>query len=172
MKSPRMWLGGLILFVLAPGLPALNILISAEVQDGTIIADGIVNDLEVRDLVSRLDEGGTARLTWLFRMAGSDDSVVRFARRDALGEGYVVFEEGQGTTVGPLSANDLIQELSMLHARELSVFGPWREGARLEGRLFLDYDLGVPPVTLRSLSGESRDSSPWTPVDIESGKER
>jgi hypothetical protein len=172
LKSPGMCLGGLILLILAPGLPALNILISAEIQDGTILVDGIVDDIEALDLVSRLDEGGTARLTWMFRMAGSDDSVVRYARRDALGEGYVVFEEGQGTTVGPLSAYDLIRELSMLQTRELSVFGPWREGVRLEGRLFLDYDLGVPPVTLRSLSGENRDSSPWTPVDIELGEER
>jgi hypothetical protein len=57
LKSPGMCLGGLILLILAPGLPALNILISAEIQDGTILVDGIVDDIEALDLVSRLDEG-------------------------------------------------------------------------------------------------------------------
>ena len=171
MKSPRMCLGGLILLVLAPGLPALNILISAEVQDGAIVVDGIVDDIDASDLIDRIEGGGTARLTWLFRMAGSDDSIVRYARRDVLGEGYVVYAEGKDTAVGPLSANDLIRELSRLKARELSFISPRVKGARLEGRLFLDYDFGVPPVTLRSLSGENRDSSPWTSTDMDSGAE-
>ena len=157
--------GVVLLLLSARILPALDISLDASIRDNRAVVSGRINDFQSDEMIRLLDSGGTVRLTWVFRLAGSDETVARYAHRDPLGEGYLIYGAGPDPAgAAPVDAGRLPEELFALNNFELVSLGPWAPGETLEGRLFLDRDLMVPPMSIRSFFGRKQDRSSWQTV--------
>lgn len=156
--------GVVLLLLSARILPALDISLDASIRDNRAVVSGRINDFQSNDMIRLLDSGCTVRLTWVFRLAGSDETIARYAHRDPLGEGYLIYGAGPDSGAAPVDAGRLSEELFALNNFELVSLGPWAPDEILEGRLFLDRDLMVPPMSIRSFFSRKQDRSSWQTV--------
>ena len=161
MGFPRILLGAALLMLSVRLLPALDVSVEAYERNHHPVVSCMVMDMDAGELIRFMDEGGTPRLTWHFRLGESDVSVTRYAHRDSLGEGYLVYGDAPGTAVGPLDAAGLIGELSRLTDYPLPGLGDWKPEEVFQGRLFLDSEMRIPPISISSIFGDSRERSPW-----------
>lgn len=148
----------------APLLPAFEININAHLIESHAAVSGQFTGLGGDEIGKLLDSGNTIRLTWSFRKNGQVESVVYNAHRDSLSDGYIIFGISPDEDSIPVEKADLMRLLSVLDETVLSSLGPWEVEDLLEGRLYLDRDLLVPPMSIRSFFGHKRDSSSWQPI--------
>lgn len=145
-------------------LPALEISVHAVFQDNLVSVRGRIEDIDDSELFQILDSGGTARLTWVFRLEGLDETLVRYVHRDFLESGYGIYgSDGKMISLAPGREN-LIEALSVLKLYELLPPGGWQEGETLECRLFLEPDFYIPPLSIVELFGNIRNRSSWVGV--------
>lgn len=142
-------------------LPAFEIAINAELHNGLAVVSGQFTGLSGGEIDQLLDSGNTIRLTWVFRKSGQVESVIHFAHRDPLSDGYIIFSPSPEADPILVNNADLMTFLSILDKTILMSLGPWAAEEVLEGRLYLDRDLVVPPMSIRSFFGYMRDSSAW-----------
>lgn len=161
MSTPGILAGAVLLMLCTRVLPALEFSLEASLQNHHAVVSGGLTDFSGDELAGLLDNGRTIRLTWIFRLAGSDESVVRYAHRDPIGRGYLVYGPEPDEDPIPVDADLLIKELSTLHEIELSSLGPWLPEDLLESRIYLDRDLMLPPMSIRSFFGHQRERSSW-----------
>lgn len=145
-------------------LPALEIQITAALNGDNAVVSGYFTGLSRNELQNLLDSGNTLRLTWSFRKAGQVESVVRFAHRDPLSSGYLIYNSFSDQNPSVVGRDGLLDNLTTLSHVDLSSLGPWYRDEIIEGRLYLDRDLVIPPISIRSLFGRKRDISPWQPA--------
>ncbi len=161
MASPGKLTWTLLLLLSARVLPALEISLDASVRDGTAVVSSRIIDFQGDEVIRLLDSGKTIRLTWVFRLAGIEETVVRYVHRDLLGDGYLIYRFGPEGDPIPLDVTNLLRELPVLDNIELPELGYWEEGNSLECRLYFDKDLLMPPMSIRSFFGQQRDRSSW-----------
>jgi len=160
-----MALGAVLLMSSACSLTALDLSLDVTFNNNQIVIDGRVADLSEKELFQAMSSGATMRLTWVFRLDGVEEKVVRYARRDPLSEGFLVYGTERYDSVSPVPPDRLGRVLSTLDGHTLSL-GPWKKGAVLEARFFLDSDLLYPPMSLTSLFRDRRVRSAWRVVSL------
>lgn len=153
-----------LLMLSAPFLPAFEITITGNLHENHALVSGRISGLSGSDISKLLDSGNTIRLTWSFRKNGQVQSFVQYAHRDSLSDGYIIFSLSPDEAPIPVEKADLMKILSVMDETVLSSLGPWIPEENLEGRLYLDRDLVVPPMSIRSFFGHKRDSSSWQPI--------
>ncbi|MCK5249980.1 MAG: hypothetical protein KAJ98_08450 [Spirochaetaceae bacterium] len=162
MFSPGVMFGVVLLLLSACILPALEISLDASIRNDRAVVSGRIDGFQSNEIIRLLDSGSTVRLTWVFRLAGSDETIVRYAHRDPLGEGYLIYGADSESGGAPVDVGALLEELSFLDDFELSSLGPWEPDESLKGRLFLDRDLMLPPMSITSFFGRKQDRSSWS----------
>ncbi len=158
--------GAVLLLLSAQVLPGLELFLDAEIRDDYAVVSGYVDGFDSGELLRQLDSGGTARLIWVFRLGGLDETFVRFVHRDSLDTGYIVFSPGvvsDGLFI-PAGDDSFEETLSTFNDYELMALGPWEKEDTLECRIFLDIDMLIPPLSIWSLFRKKQDRSPWTTI--------
>lgn len=150
-----------LLLLSAPFLPAFEITVNAELHENLAVVSGQFTGLSGIEVGKLLDSGKTIRMTWSFRKAGQVESVIHFAHRDPLSDGYIIFSPSPDSDPIPVKKADLMKSLTILDSTVLRSLGPWKPEENLEGRLYLDRDLVVPPLSIGSFFGHKRESSAW-----------
>ncbi len=163
MAIPRLLLGAAMLLSVH-SLTALDLSLNA--WEGTLgtVVEGRVLDIDSGELVRRIDGGGTARVTWQFRLGESESTIIRFARRDSLGEGYIIYGSSSDESTGPFDAVGLVPALSFLPRVNLEELGVWEPDEVLEGRILLDYELNSPSLSLLAFLPGRRERSKWIEI--------
>jgi hypothetical protein len=165
MFSPGMALGA-VLLLSSVSISALDLSLDVTYNSSEVVVDGRAVDLPETELLNRIKSGSTIRLTWVFRIDGVEEAVVRYARRDPLSEGVLVYGPDRHELVSPVPPDRVGQVLSSLDGYRLSSQGPWGAGTVLEARLFLDSDLLYPPMSLTTLFRGLRERSAWRTVTL------
>lgn len=163
MLIPRLLLGAVLLLSVHL-LPALEMSFLAWEENLLPVVECSVSDIDVGQAVRMMDAGGTIRITWQFRLGESETAIVRYAHRDALGEGYVIFGKTPDESAGPFLADRVIEVFSSLPRTTLVSLGIWDAGEVLRGRLMLDYDLSIPPLSMAAFIPDRRENTRW--IDI------
>ncbi|MCK5736110.1 MAG: hypothetical protein KAH21_06500 [Spirochaetaceae bacterium] len=166
MFKPGIMSVAVLLMLPACIIPALEISVNAVVLDDYAAVTGRVESFHTAELIRQLDSGGTARLTWVFRLGGLDETLTRYAHRDPMGTGYVIFtpEDGNPGVPVPLGGNSLLETFFSVEQYQLKALGPWEQTEVLECRLFLDSNMMIPPLSIKSLFGTGRDRSSWSSI--------
>jgi len=166
--KPGVFFRAVLLLLSVHTLPALEVSLQAVVRNSHAVVSGRLEDVSSSDLMDQLDSGGTLRLIWMFRLGGLDENLVRYAHRDPLGPGYVVYSPGRGsdTVVVPPGSDRLVEALSALESYELTALGGWYDDSRLEYRVFLDTERNIPPLSIWSLFKGKQVRSSWTAVSF------
>jgi len=149
-------------------LPALEVSLNALVMDNHAVVSGRIDNINSSELMRQIDSGGTLRLIWMFRFGGQDETLVRYAHRDHLNPGYVVYSPGRGgeTVLVPPDADRLVEALSTLNNYELTALGVVSDDSPLEYRIFLDTERYIPPLSIWSLFRRKQLRRPWTRVSL------
>jgi hypothetical protein len=164
MASPGKLTCTLLLLLSAQILPSLEISLDASIRNGTAVVSSRIVDFQGDEVIRLLDSGKTIRLTWVFRLAGLEETVVRYVHRDFLGDGYLIYRSGPEGDSIPLDITNLLRKLPVLDNIELPELGFWEEGNTLDCRLYFDRDLLIPPMSIRAFFGQQRDRSSWKSV--------
>ncbi len=160
MNFPRVLLGTALLLA-AGSLHALELTVSARESGNHVAVQCRVEGYDLGETLRSLDAGETVRITWQFRLGKSDTTIVRYAHRDSLGEGYIVYGDDGLTIRGPFSGKEAAEELTVLPETILDLPGPWGEEDVLESRVFLDYRTFIPPMSIVRFFSGKRDKTGW-----------
>jgi len=155
----------LLFFASIPAAEALDLRLEATGAGSGLTVDAFARDYDGPALLAVLDEGGTIRTTWLVRLDGTEVPHVRYARRDPLGSGYLIYDEDFQPICGPYDSRRLLERLMSLRLSDAVSWLAWDTDEALEVRLYLDRDAGDPQAALRSVFGSAEDRSPWRSVD-------
>ncbi|RKX74734.1 MAG: hypothetical protein DRZ90_03105 [Spirochaetes bacterium] len=164
--KPGILSGAVLLLLSAQVLPGLELSLDAEIRDDYAVVSGYIDGFDSGELLRQLDSGGTARLIWVFRLGGLDETLVRYVHRDFLDTGYIVFSPGiiSDDIFIPAGEDSLEETLSTLNDYELTALGQWEKEDTLECRIFLDLNMFIPPLSIWSLFRKNQDRSPWTSI--------
>jgi len=166
--SSEKFLGFLLLMSIAVELTAMDLSVEFTIQDNHIVVDGRVIGLSENELLWEMNSGSTIRTVWVFRQGKDEELVLRYARRDPLGEGYLVYGEDGDELKAPVTTENLVRVLINLDAYSLVLLKPSDSETTLEARLYLDWNMLYPPMSLGFFWGGKQERSPWrmaTPFD-------
>jgi len=166
--SPKTGLSTVIflLFFRVGTLSGMDISLEAVVQNDCVLVNGRITSFDSIGLPGQLDSGGTARLIWVFRLGGQDETLTRYVRRDLLGSGYIISTLVQGADARsvPVGEKYLLEELFTLNNFKLSTSVPLENPQVLQCRVSLDPDMLIPPLSILSLLRGKRERSSWVSV--------
>lgn len=161
MRLPRLLPGTVLMLVLVGHLPALELSVTAIEAGDQVVVECRMHDFDAGEMIRRMDSGGTVRITWQFRLGSADMTVIRYGHRDSLGEGYIIYDRESPRPGGPYTVEEVGDALAILPATPLEGLGSWERDEVLESRLFLDYSMGIPPMSVTGAFSGNRERTRW-----------
>ena len=161
MISPAKFLGLLLPISLAFELSASALSVESILQNDHIAVDGGMIGLSEDELPWGMDSDATIRILWVFCQGGDNELVLRYARRDPLGEGYPVYGEDGVELEAPVTSEKQARALTNLDDYSLFLLKLSDKKTTLEARLFLNRNMLYPPMSLGGIWGDKQENSPW-----------
>ena len=145
---------------------SLGIVARASFGEDTVSINARIKQADTDSIIESLNSGNTVRVVWIIGLPGGKLRFCQYARKDAVGDGYHLFESVTDTHIQVFSDSvALMDSLLVLKDYKIYLRDEVAEWESLRIQAYIDENLKTPPLSVISVF--SRSMSPRLKIERE-----